>query len=63
MLSIYKYLIGRLTDIKIFDTTTPGHRALRKNVKLSNVPDTCKVYCFVFGSSDADKQVKKDLDQ
>lgn len=32
------------------------------SVILEGIPENCRVYCFVFGSSDADEKTKKDLE-
>jgi hypothetical protein len=50
-----------LAQIKIVNTETILH-AFVEDIILDDIPNNCRVYCFVFGPSDADETIKKDLE-
>jgi hypothetical protein len=52
-----------LAKIIIVNTVPQDRRTFAKSITLDHIPDDCKVYCFVFGSSDADEKTKKDLEE
>ena len=43
-----------MAKVTIVNTSPPERRVFARNVTLDNIPKDCKVYCFVFGSSDLD---------
>jgi hypothetical protein len=51
-----------MAQIQIVNSAPKGTLAFAKDVTLDNVPDNSKVYCFVFGPTDAQEQTKKDLE-
>lgn len=51
-----------MVKINIINTSPAGRRYFAKDVTLENIPENCKVYCLVFGVSDADQSIKKYLE-
>jgi hypothetical protein len=47
----------KVARIRILNTNLVG--IVEHSVILEGIPENCRVYCFVFGSSDADEKTKK----